>query len=404
MTSDIRAHASRREPFGLHLFSSFLGNLVLPIFYIFLPLFAVKIGAGPLEVGLVGGVANGVYAFMPFVMGHFSDRRGSRMFFIASSFAVLTIVSLSYSLVVRPATLIVLRVFEGIGWAMLWPALEAGITADASRDSRRSLSIFNLTWSAGACAGPAVGTALIVLGSYHLAFQATAGVLAICLAANLYSLAKNRTSNAAEQAHPPMSQAVREVFSGKNPPRAFQVRFSVAAIALSSVSSGVLFTFFGPYAKNLGISLTVIGTITFAYGVARLATYFATTRTTVRNRLLTHRNMATLLALIIVSLSSLLLLFRDSTTILYFVSFGLVAFAYSVIYAIGQVTMIAEASPSQMGAGAGVFESSIGLGAAVGPIIGGAISGPSFALAFLVPPAGLLVVGLITSILFRSRN
>jgi len=65
-------------PYLSLLLSSAVADAVLPIFYIFIPIFAVKLGANALELGLVGGVSYGVYSFMPFVMGHFSDRAGGK--------------------------------------------------------------------------------------------------------------------------------------------------------------------------------------------------------------------------------------------------------------------------------------------------------------------------------------
>ncbi|MGI0081538.1 MAG: hypothetical protein ACRECH_18205, partial [Nitrososphaerales archaeon] len=53
---------------------------------------------------------------------------------------------------------------------------------------------------------------------------------------------------------------------------------------------------------------------------------------------------------------------------------------------------------TQMGTRAGVFESVVGLGSAAGPIIAGAISSSSLGLAFLVPPAGFVIVMLLLAL------
>ena len=47
--------------FASYLFSSGLANAILPIFYIFLPIFAARLGANALEIGMVGGAAYAVY-------------------------------------------------------------------------------------------------------------------------------------------------------------------------------------------------------------------------------------------------------------------------------------------------------------------------------------------------------
>src|SRR5579862_5778248 len=140
--------------FRRYLFSAFAGNLAIPVYALFVPLLASRLGASLFEIGLVGGASNAVYSFMPFIMGHFSDRRGSRRIFIISSFAVLTAVSISYVLISNPVSLIIARVFEGVGWAMLWPAMDAAISRDfASIDARKAFSLYNVSWSCAASVG-----------------------------------------------------------------------------------------------------------------------------------------------------------------------------------------------------------------------------------------------------------
>ena len=82
---------------------------------------------------------------------------------------------------------------------------------------------------------------------------------------------------------------------------------------------------------------------------------------------------------------------RDPSGIAYLVAYAIVGIGISIVYAIAQTGMIAESSPGKFGRNAGLFESSIGVGACLGPIIGGSISGTSLAVPFLVPPIGFIV-------------
>ena len=135
----------------------------------------------------MGGASNVVYSFMPFVMGHFSDRRGSRRIFIISSFTVLSVVSIAYVLISNPVSLIIARVFEGIGWAMLWPAMDAAISKDVtSMDAKKAFSIYNVSWSSAAAVGPLMGSALIFLTSIRDAFLLTFFIMVLTLAVNVY--------------------------------------------------------------------------------------------------------------------------------------------------------------------------------------------------------------------------
>lgn len=382
-----------------YLFTSALADAIFPVFYIFLPLFAAELGANPQELGLVGGAAYAVYSFVPFLMGHFSDRRGSRKFFIISSLALLTVVSVLYSVSSSSLAIITVRVFEGIGWAMLWPAMEAAIVEDPARDSRSSLAIFNYTWAAGAAVGPGIGTFLVTTFSYRDAFVISSLLFVIAIvmnsAASLGEQERRRATMGvlAPGGRPSLASTVRRTFFSEDPARNFRVRTSFITMALSNLTLAVLLTFFGPYATSIGITIVLIGGVTSTFGVVRLVIYVFLGNRRLREGALNaekrNRNLIAFAAL--ASLSSLLLLLRDMTGAVYFLAFALLGFGYSMVYVVSQTNMIADAPTELRGAGAGLFESSIGLGGTVGPILAGATSSGSLATAFMVPVVCLAV-------------
>ncbi|MHB1907414.1 MAG: MFS transporter [Nitrososphaerales archaeon] len=381
--------------FVRYLFSSAVADAILPIFYIFIPVFAVTLGANAIEIGLVGGAAYATYSFMPFIMGHFSDRRGSRKFFILSSFVILGLVSLSYSLVQDPVSLIIMRVFEGVGWAMLWPAIEAAVTESSVRDSKRSLRIFNYTWSLGAALGPGIGTLLVTLYSYRFAFFTSSVLFLILIALNGVALFRERAPFAVnEKMKVSLLGSMRSMLLSEDKERNFRVWTSLATTSLSAVTSGVFFTFFGPYATSIGVSVLIVGLIATTYGFVRFFTYLALTRELLFSQIFdsSRRNKTVIMFASLASFSGVLILVKDPTSLVYFISFTLFAIGYSIVYSISQTTLIAETKPELKGAGAGLFESSIGLGAALGPVIAGAISSSSLLFAFMVPTGGLVFV------------
>ncbi|MGI0091340.1 MAG: MFS transporter [Nitrososphaerales archaeon] len=377
-----------------YLISTFNADLILPIYSIFLPLLAYDIGASVLEIGLVGGASNAVYSFMPFLMGRISDRKGTRKFFVVSSFGILSVVSISYALVQSPLTLIVARVFEGIGWSMLWPAIEATVR-DASDDAKRSLSVFNFTWSGAAAAGPLLGSWLIFFTSIRDAFLATSIILIATLCLNLYSLF-GRSSTKVESAV--VVSSVKEANhiveeeeeSGSSRPGQL---FYLSSMAVAAVSAGVLYTFFTPFAKSLDISILLIGMITFMFGFARFLGYVFTVKENFRMLLLNpaKRVRIILITLVVMSMSSLAMLLNDPSEIVYFIVYAIAGAGFSIVYGISQAAMIAEVSQTKVGRGAGLFESSIGMGMCFGPVAGGLISGGSLSLPFVVPSLSLML-------------
>lgn len=397
--NEIKRGTSR---FRTYLFASFLGNLVAPIFSLFLPVLAVDIGATVFEVGLIGGAENIVYAFMPFVMGHFTDRGKSRQFFILSGFGLLVCVSAFYSLASSPFELIVARLFEGLGWAIVWPAIESSITVDTVGNSGRALSLFNTSWSLGAALGPLVGGIVIVFGSSRFVYLATAFALFVALAANFYSFTKHKDEIpdlAARHRHS-LIEAAKKIFQRHDAKKNFQVRLYVASLILSYATVGVLYTFFGPYAKALGMSALLFSLPVVLFGLIRLFIFVLCTRGSFRSKLLdpAKRNLIVFLSLLLTCSSPLLILVRDPSGGTYFLAFGLFAVGLALVYFICQVGMIAETNETQMGAGAGIFESVIGIGSALGPIVAGAISTGSLTSAFLVPFAGFAIVMLFFGI------
>lgn len=109
-----------------------------------------------------------------------------------------------------------------------------------------------------------------------------------------------------------------------------------------------------------------------------------------------------LVALVVMSLSSLLIMIHDSSGLIYSAAYAIVGAGYSVVYAVSQAVLVAEASPEKAGKGAGLFESSIGVGASIGPILAGSISGGSLTMPFLLPSISLVVVLVLLPFISRK--
>lgn len=383
--------------FKRDLISSFNANLILPLYSVFLPLLAYALNASPFEVGLVGGAANAVYCFMPFVMGRFADNTTVRRFFVTASFVLLSIISVSYIYVENPVTLIALRVFEGMGWAMLWPAIEAAIR-DSTTDARRALSIFNFTWSGSAAIGPLIGSLIVFVSSIRQAFVVSSAVMIVTLLLNLGPLFARRGNGVIVLRTKPISDHVQT-------PR-YGARLYVPSMVLAAVSVGVLYTFLPEYAKSIHISILLVGAATFTFGFTRFLVYLLTVRERFRYSLLHSKNRArnVVISLVVLSLSSLLMLVHDHSGLLYIASYGTGGACFSVVYAVSQASVIAEAEPDKVGRGAGMFESSIGIGQSLGPVIGGAIAMGSYSTPFIVPSLSLVVFLIALPLLVRGRR
>ena len=348
---------------------------------------------------------------MPFVMGRFSDRGDLGKFFIISSFVLLTIVSISYMLISQPVYLIIARVFEGVGWAMLWPAMDAEISKNLpAAEAKRVFSLYNITWSGAAAIGPLIGSALIFLTAIQYAFFATVIILLLSTAVNLYPMLVSGKAVASRKREAPATVPPHETKSIEPLVREAKsstgMLFYMISCSLAAVTSGVLFTFFAPYAKSIGLSILLVGAVTFVFGLGRFFTYVLSVNESVRYLLLRDdrrvRNM--IIALVCTSATSLVVIFRDPTGLSYMVAYAIAGAGISVVFGIAQAGMIAEATSGSYGRNSGLFESAIGLGACVGPIFAGSISGDSITIPFIVPFAGLVVFLVAVPIITRRRR
>ena len=180
----------------------------------------------------------------------------------------------------------------------------------------------------------------------------------------------------------------------------------VVAMILQSAIRGVLFTFYPPLAESRGISYLIVGVVGFSFGAARAGVFSLTTRDDFRGFFLKRENVrrTLLISLAISAAAGSLPLLSDSTLIVGVAAFFIVALASSFTFLICQVELIARAESAKRGSGAGVFESSIGIGVALGPVVAGFVSGSSLSTPFLVSPVGFLIALPILLLLFRRRN
>ncbi len=382
-----------------------LANFAQPIFTTFLSLLAVELHASVFEIGLVGGGSSVVYAFMPFVMGRFSDRGQARKFFIILSLALLAAVSILYSYSANPIDLIGLRLVEGLGWATFWPSIDAAVIHDTKVDPKRALAIFNLSWSSAASLGPLVGSAVIVIFSIRQVFIFNAIFLLVAMSINLIPYSRIRRSgeptpsrsdggNGNGQSQIIENAEVAAAFPAKkqNEPseagsKKVSTLFYVLSLVMCTIISNTIISFFSPYASSQGLPIVIIGAVSATFSAARFLGYLLTSTRRINGFLLDPkiRSRNILVFLFLTSSFSLLTVFHSPSGAIYFLSFFLVGLSYSFVYYVAMVGLLAETKKERMGAGAGIFEASIGTGSLVGPVIAGSVAGNSLTVPFIVP-------------------
>jgi MFS family permease len=371
-----------------YLVSAFAGDVVLSIFYIYLPLFSYELGASTFEVGIVGGASYLVYAILPIFIGRFSDKIKSKSLLLLLAFALVTLCSFLYGITPNTTTLAVVRVFEGLGWAIIWPVLEAGISQVTSKsfESQRALGVYNYVWSAAAALGPLVGAVFVFVFTIRDTFFVTCFLLIIALAVNLPYL---RTASFDRSYHPDEEPRISGTPNFRKAVIDLVKRHFViiTATVLVLMTDTTLLTFFPAYAESRGISILLIGALTFSFGASRFVTYLLISRERIRHSVISyfHRTRNVLVSLSAAVVSGVFLSFNSFGYISYLFGFVLLGIGFAIVTTIAQIELITEAPIEKMGTGAGLLESCVGTGSFLGPILGGLISSGSLVVTFFVP-------------------
>jgi DHA1 family multidrug resistance protein-like MFS transporter len=142
---------------GLSVFSSNLGNgIIAPL----LPLYAEKLGASGVWLGIIfAGVSISSAIFMPFA-GRLSDHVGRKLILSIGLF-VFTVISCAYVWANTIASLMAVRFIQGAASAMVQPISQAYI-GDIAPEGQEGkwIGIFSATFIAGFGFGPLMGGVL----------------------------------------------------------------------------------------------------------------------------------------------------------------------------------------------------------------------------------------------------
>lgn len=146
-----------KKAFAVLVGSMFISMLGMGIVSPFLPIYANKLGASTLEVGLVQAGFNLTGICTVLFFGRLSDRFG-RKIFLSCGLAILAISPLGLMSATKPIQLIFWRLFQGLGASAHLPIAQAylgDITPEGNEG--KWMGYFNAVLFAGIGAGPLFG-------------------------------------------------------------------------------------------------------------------------------------------------------------------------------------------------------------------------------------------------------
>ena len=340
--------------------AAFACQMLVGVVGIAVPIYANLLGASPLLVGLIGSAGGLIYSFMPLISGILCDKMG-RKFFISASLFFYGAACLLYSLVQKPLMFIPIKILEWVSIANFWPSVESLIADLTPERLEDALKKFNISWGSAVIIGPLLGGALIS------EFSITAPFLFSMFVAFLFGALSILTVKEPSRILDTDVQS-SERFEIDDERSGESIVTVLAMIFLFSSIGGILMFLFPSYATDLGISAFEIGVITFASGATRTITFYQATRIEAR----INKTGMFLLGSLTLGLASLIT-FYSNNTLSFLMSFLIFGFGGGISYA-ASIASVLRWRRSSRGYAAGMFESLIGVGYFVGPLIGGFLS------------------------------
>ena len=235
---------------------SFVSSLGISIMLPLLPLYALSLGASPLQLGLMTSgfaIANGVAQF---ASGFLMDRYGARRFIVAG---IGTYAAANVLIATAPTAIALIgyRFVAGLGGGVNMVATRLYISQTGEQASLAFFnSIISAANSAGSVFGPAFGGLVAVAGDLRVPFLIVAGTSSLAFVAALF-LPRPRT-----EAHPTDGESVtgsvwtRPVF------------VLLAGNLLLLIGFGGWITSYAPFAtQRLGWSTFDVGMIFTVFGI-----------------------------------------------------------------------------------------------------------------------------------------
>jgi MFS transporter, DHA1 family, multidrug resistance protein len=238
-----------KKAFAVLVGSMFISMLGMGIVSPFLPIYANKLGASTLEVGLVQAGFNLTGICTVLFFGRLSDRFG-RKIFLSCGLAILAISPLGLMSATKPIQLILWRFIQGLGASAHLPIAQAylGDITPVGNEGKWT-GYFNAVLFAGIGAGPLFGGVITDAINIRATFLFMSALNTLALIANLIFL-KEMPRKIATRGHTSLIAPLKSsVMRG-----AFSYNLSVG------VGTGSMMAFIPLLAnKRIGLSASLIG-------------------------------------------------------------------------------------------------------------------------------------------------
>ena len=322
-----------------------------------LPVFAKNIiGATYTELGLIG-LANFIpYMFIPIFVGILLDRYNNGHLLsigVVINSASLYLLSIAQTV----PEVMVFRVMTGVAHAFFWPPCESIISSVSKGHERvKNIAKFTGFFVAGFTIGPLLGSLFLESFdvSYRMLFQFAAFILAAAIVASL-SLSKRHIHR--HDAKFSFS-SIKEM--GKFPEIIIMLMYCTA-------SFGMILTIYPAFLDDNSMSGTQIEILYFVFGVSRIITLVVAGK-------LARRTSHTLIAATLSIAFGLIISFGAETMLEFAIALLIMGFGFSIFFPLTLEIILSKTRKEISGTIIGAYETTFGIGWAIGPITAGLLS------------------------------
>lgn len=348
-----------------------------------IPLLAIKMGAPPFILGLIGSLNSLTYLIFSPLFGNFADRKNPLYLTVIGCF-LFAFSSLFLIFFPSVPLILLLMGVVGFGTSMFWSPLEVWI-ARTAKDLKQAISYFNLSWSIGLSMGSLLSgflfqrdwrLPLLLIGFFCFLIML---FLSLC-----------------PKVPPPLhlrEVEVRDSEGRKNP----FILIGWTANFVGWFSIGILRYLFPMLAVDLSISPSTLGLLTFVMSIFQAVSSYG-----IGYMVRWHYNLGFLLFVQIFMVFGFLIIFLSSSTPLFFLAFIIlgtcigIAYFFSLFYSLE--------SEEGKGQRSGIHESIVGAGGLFGPLLGGTVAQYSTIRMPFVLGIVILIIGILLEIAYYYKN
>ena len=322
-----------------------------------LPVFAKNvIGATYAELGVIG-LANFLpYMFIPLFVG-FLLNRFNNGYLLSIGVVINSISVYLLSIAQSVPELMGFRVLTGIAHAFFWPPCEAIISNVSKGKSRvRNIATFTGFFTTGFMIGPLLGT--IILDSFDLTYRILFEIAAFVLAAAIISslvVSKNRIKEKHKN------------FNFSSLKKIIEFREVIVMLLFCTSSFGMILTIFPAFLNDRDMSAVNIELLFFIFGISRVSTLI------LAGKLAKKTSVTLITATISISLG-LFVAFTSHSIFEFALALLLMGYGFSIFFPLTLEIILSKTRKEMSGTMIGAYETTFGIGWAIGPISAGLIS------------------------------